>query len=484
MPMFSLDEAPKVLSEEQLETIHEQAMDILENTGMDVLHAETLALLAKEGQKVDDERVRFDRGWILEQVAKAPARFDVLARNPERNLHVGNGSLILLPVGGSPFVSDLDRGRRSGTIADHDELIKLGQAADVITCLQSATVEAQDLPVFSRHMDMDYSIIRNSDKAYVSYGATGYKVRDCIEMSAIVHGGRDKIEETPGMFVVVNPNSPLVWDERMADALLATAESKQALIVTPFLLAGGTSPVSVAGALSIQIAEALSGTAIAQAVRPGTPCLYGSFFTPLDMRSGAPAFGLPEGMLATLAGAQIARKYDLPYRGGGALASGNMVDAQTASESANSLWATFLAASDFVLHAAGWLEGGLTASYEKFALDVEMCEMLKKTQEGIGTSPEELASDEIAKMGPAGMYLESEHTMEHFKEWITMSPQFITTDYSTWESMGSEQLDARANAAWKKLLATYEDPGLDAAIDEALQEFMNRRKADPPPDED
>lgn len=482
--MFTPEEAPKVLTEEQLEKIHNQAMTLLEDTGLDVLHDETLALLAKEGQKVDDERVRFDREWVMEQVAKAPETFDVRARNPERNLHVGGGSLILLPVGGSPFVSDLDRGRRSGTLADHDELIKLGQAADVITCLQAATVEAQDMAVFSRHMDMDYSIIKNSDKPYVSYGATGYKVRDCIEMNSILFGGREVIEETPGMLVVVNPNSPLVWDERMADALLATAEAKQALIVTPFLLAGGTSPVSVAGALSIQIAEALTGTAIAQAVRPGTPCLYGSFFTPLDMRSGAPAFGLPEGMLATLAGAQIARRYKLPYRGGGALASGNMVDAQTASESTNSLWATFLAASDFVLHAAGWLEGGLTASYEKFALDVEMCEMLFKTKEGIGTSDEELAADEIAKMGPAGMYLESEHTMAHFKEWITMSPQFITTDFSTWESMGSEQLDKRANAAWKKLLATYEQPPLDSAIDEAIQEFINKRKADPPPDED
>jgi trimethylamine--corrinoid protein Co-methyltransferase len=221
-----------------------------------------------------------------------------------------------------------------------------------------------------------------------------------------------------------------------------------------------------------------------QAVRPGTPCLYGSFFTPLDMRSGAPAFGLPEGMLATLAGAQISRRYGLPYRGGGALASGNQVDAQAASEGANSLWATFLAASDFVLHAAGWLEGGLTASYEKFALDVEMCEMLMKVKEGIGFSDEELAAGEIAKMGPSGMYLESEHTMSHFKEWITMSPQFITTDYSTWETMGSEPLDKRANAAWKKLLASYDDPGLDSALEAELKEFMEKRRAEAPPDDE
>jgi trimethylamine--corrinoid protein Co-methyltransferase len=212
--------------------------------------------------------------------------------------------------------------------------------------------------------------------------------------------------------------------------------------------------------------------------------MYGTFFTPLDMRTGSPAFGLPEGVLATLAGAQLARFYGMPYRGGGALASGNCVDAQAASEATTSLWATYLSSSDLVLHAAGWLEGGLTASFEKFALDVELLTQFERTALGIGFSDEELAKDEIALMGPGGMYLESAHTMTHFKEWVYMSPLFTTPDYNTWESMGSETLDRRANASWKKMLESWEDPGIDPAVDEALKEYIAKRKAEEPPEDE
>jgi trimethylamine--corrinoid protein Co-methyltransferase len=320
-------------------------------------------------------------------------------------------------------------------------------------------------------------MIRWSDKPYVSYGGTGYRGRDCVEMAAIACGGMAAIEETPGLLTVINPVSPLVWDERMCDLLTVTVEARQGLVVTPFLLAGGTAPVSLSGALTIQVAEALSGTAIAQAITPGVPCLFGSFFTPLDMRTGAPAFGLPQGVLATLAGAQFSRRYGLPYRGGGGLCSGNAVDAQTATESANSLWATFLSASDLVLHAAGWLEGGLTASYEKFALDVEVCRQFLAIREGIGMTDEEMALDAIREMGPGGLFLQSDHTMAHFKEWLTMSPLFTTPDFNTWEAMGSEALDERATVMWKELLDAYVDPGLDAAIDEELREFVAKRSA-------
>jgi trimethylamine--corrinoid protein Co-methyltransferase len=424
--------------------------------------------------------VFFDPAWVVETAALAPRTFSVRSRNPARTIEVGEGSLVLLPAGGSPFANDLDRGRRQGTLADHNELVKLAHAADVIGCLQGGTVEPQDVPVEHRHLATDYSLIRWSDKPYVSYGGTGYRGRDCIEMAAIACGGREAIEEAPGLLIVVNPVSPLVWDERMSDILEVTAEAKQGLVVTPFLLAGGTAPVSLSGALSIQIAEALSGTAIAQMINSGTPCMFGSFFTPLDMRSGAPAFGMPEGVLATLVGAQLARRYGLPYRGGGGLCSGNTVDAQAASESLMSLWATFLSASDFVLHAAGWLEGGLTFSSEKFALDVEVCREFLRMRDGIGLSEEELALDAIREMGPGGLFLQSPHTMAHFKEWMYMSPLFTTEDFNTWESAGGETLDRRANRAWKQLLESYEDPGLDPAVDEELREFIAKRKAEIP----
>ena len=474
--MFRPEEAPKVLTEEQVTLIHDQAMTVLEEVGMDIVWQPTRELLAKAGNRVDGERVFFDREWVMEMIGLAPGSFLLRSRNPERTVSIGDGSLVLLPVGGSPFVSDLERGRRKGTVADHDELVKLAHATDVITCLQGGTVEPQDLEPGLRHLATDYSMIRWSDKPYVSYGGTGYRGRDCVEMAAIACGGREAIEEIPALLTVINPVSPLVWDERMCDLLHVTAEAKQGLVVTPFLLAGGTAPVSLSGALSIQVAEALTGTAIAQAITPGTPCLFGSFFTPLDMRSGAPAFGLPQGILATLAGAQFARRYGLPYRGGGALCSGNSVDAQTATESTNSLWATFLASSDFVLHAAGWLEGGLTASYEKFALDVEVCRQFLLTAEGIGMSSEEMALSAIREMGPGGLFLQSEHTMAHFKEWLVMSPLFTTPDFNTWEATGSATLETHATAMWKQILDGYEDPGLDDAKDAELLEYMERRK--------
>ena len=482
--MFEAENAPKVLTAEQEETVHEHAMRILEEIGTDVLHEPARKLLADAGMAVEDQRVRWDRGFVMEQVAKVPSTFRLLARNPERTLTVGDGTPVWMNVGGPPFASDLDEGRRSGRMQDHDTLVKLTHAADVLNCVQVGAVEATDLPVALRHMDMEYSAIRWSDKPYTTYGTSGPRAADGVAMAAILHGGRSAIEETPALMGIVNPNSPLIWDFRMTDALMVWAEANQPIVVTPFLLAGATAPVSVAGGLAQQVAEALSGVAIAQSVRPGVPCLYGSFFQATDMRTGAPAFGTPESVFGVLAGAQLARRYGLPFRGGGGLASSNAVDAQAAAETQNMLWATLLAGTDVVLHAAGWLEGGLTASFEKLALDVELLTMFSRVRDGIGFTDEELAFDALKELGPGGLYLASPHTMAHFKEWLYMSPIFQTPDFATWESMGAEDTAQRANAAWKKLLSSYEDSGLDPAIDEELQAYMAKRREDPPEPED
>src|ERR671935_622420 len=478
--MFGPEHAPRVLDEEQLDRVHETAMRILEEIGLDILHGGARALLAGAGLEVEDARVRFDRGFVLEQVAKAPSTFPLRARNPERSLVVGAGSPVLMNVGGPPFASDLEAGRRSGTLADHDTLVKLTHAFDVLNCVQTGAVEAQDLDVSIRPRDLTAWAIRWSDLPYVSYGTSGPRARDGIAMAEIVHGGRAEIDESPVLMGVVNPNSPLIWDLRMADALIAWAEANQAVIVTPFLLAGATAPVSVSGGLAQQVAEALSGVALAQLVRPGVPCLYGSFFTATDMRTGSPAFGTPESVFGVLAGAQLARRYGLPFRGGGGLSSSNAVDAQAAAETQMMLWATMLAGTDVVLHAAGWLEGGLTASFEKFALDVELVEQFMVQARGVGTTDEELAFDALKELGPGGLYLASEHTMAHFREWLYMSPLFETLDLATWEASGSPSTAERANRRWKQLLATYEDPGLDPAIEEELDAFVQRRKAAPP----
>jgi trimethylamine---corrinoid protein Co-methyltransferase len=478
--MFERDRALEILNDEQMEQIHEQAMRILEEIGTDVLHDEARRYLAEAGLKVDGTRVIWDRGFVMEQVAKAPTSFRLRGRNPERSLTVGEGGTpVWMNVGGPPFASDLDGGRRSGTIADHDALIKLTQATDVLNCVQTGAAEATDLQMEPRHMDMEYSTIRWSDKPYTTYGTSGPRARDGIRMAEIVHGGREAIEAEPALMGVVNPNSPLIWDFRMTDALVAWAEAKQPIIVTPFLLAGATSAVSVAGGLAQQVAEALSGVALAQAIRPGVPCLYGSFFTVTDMRTGSPAFGTPESVFGVLAGGQLARRYGLPFRGGGGLASSPAVDAQAASETMMMLWATMLAGTDVVLHAAGWLEGGLTASFEKFALDIELLRQFKRQGEGIAFTEEEMAFDALKEVGPGGLFLASPHTRSHFREWLYMSPLFQTPDFATWETMGSETTDVVANRSWKALLETYEDPGIDPALDEELRAYVDSRRDAP-----
>ena len=329
-------------------------------------------------------------------------------------------------------------------------------------------------------MDMEYSAIRYSDKPYTTYGTSGPRARDGIRMAEIVHGGREAIEAEPALMGIVNPNSPLIWDFRMTDALIAWAEAKQPIVVTPFLLAGATSAVSVSGGLAQQVAEALSGVALAQLVREGVPCLYGSFFTVTDMRTGSPAFGTPESVWGMLAGAQLARRYGLPFRGGGGLASSPAVDAQAAAETQMMLWATNLAATDVVLHAAGWLEGGLTASFEKFALDVEMLRQFQvqarghRVQRG-GDRVRRPEGDRPGRAVPRPRRTRGRTS----RSGSTCRPLFQTPDFATWETMGSETTEVAANRAWKQLLETYEDPGLDPAIDEELQAYIASRRDAP-----
>jgi trimethylamine---corrinoid protein Co-methyltransferase len=481
--LYTPEHAPRLMSEEQEEQVHGYAMRILEEIGLDVLHDQARKLLAEAGQKVDGDRVYFDRGFVMEQVAKAPHTFTLHARDPHNTVEVGGGTTLWMGVGGPPFLSDLDEGRRAGTLEGHDRFIKLTQASSPLNCVQTGACEPTKMDVHTRHLDMEYSTLRWSDLPYTTYGTSGPKARDGIEMARIVHGG--DLGDRTALMGVVNSVSPLIWDYRMVDAMVAWAESNQATIVTPFLLGGATAAVSVAGGLAQQVAEALSGVAIAQTVRPGSPCLYGSFFQATDMRSGAPALGTPESIFGVFAGAQLARRYGLPFRGGGGLCSSNAVDAQAAAESSFMLWATMLAGTDVVLHAAGWLEGGLTASLEKFALDVELLEQLQVQQAGVGFSEEEFAFDALKEVGPGGLWLAAEHTMQHFKEWQYISPLFITQDFTTWSAAGGEEAAARANRRWKQLLESYEDPGIDPDVDAELIAFMDRRKSEPPPaDED
>ncbi len=464
-----------LLDDDGLDRIHAQAMRILVEIGTEVHDDDMLRRLGAAGQRVDGTRVHWDPDFVMAQLALAPESVTVTGRDPQRSVALGGGSLAHSPVGGSPFVSDRDRGRRDGTMADHVELVKLAHAADLLTVLQSGTVEAQDLDHTSRHLEMDYSILRWSDKPFIVYGTSGEKAADAFELAAIARGGRDALVADPMVIGIVNPNSPLVWDGLMVTTLVACAEAGQPVAITPFLLAGASAPVTLAGGLSLLVAETLAGVAMAQLVRPGTPCILGCFFNGVDMRSGGPSLGLPESVLATLAGAQIARRYRLPLRGGGGLCSGIALDAQVATETAMSLWATYLAGCDLVLHSAGWLEGGLTASYEKLALDLETLRMFERLRQGIAVDDDNLAFDALAEVGPGGLFLAHEHTLERFRTDAFMSPLFRSQAYPTWQKAGAPETPELATDAWKRLLDSYADPGIDDAVDSELRDYVDRR---------
>ncbi len=458
-----------------LDAVHNQALRLLREVGTEVHDDVMLGRLAQAGQDIDGTRVRWDPEFVMAQLTLAPSSFSVTGRAQERTVTIGGGSLVHSPVGGPPFASDLERGRREGSISDHIELVKLAHASDQLPMLQSGTTEAQDLDYLSRHLEMDYSILRWSDRPFILYGTSGDKARDGIHLAAIAAGGVEALVERPMVVGIVNPNSPLVWDGLMVTTLAACAEFGQPVAITPFLLAGASAPVTLAAGLSLLVAETLSGVAMAQLVRPGAPCILGCFFNGVDMRSGGPSMGLPESVLTTLAGAQLARRYGLPLRGGGGLCSGILLDAQSATESAMSLWTTYLAGCDLVVHSAGWLEGGLTASYEKMVLDLEVIRMFERMRQGLAVDEGELAFDVIAELGPGGLFLAHEHTLTRFRTEVFMSPMFRSQAYPTWTRQGSPTAEQVAAKEWRRLLDSYVDPGIDDAVDAEMRDYVERR---------
>jgi len=466
-----------LLSGEDVEAIHEQAMTILEEIGVDFLHERAREVFGRSGMRIEENRVRFDRGFVLEQVAKAPEVFELQARNPARSVLIGGDNMVTAPVYGPPFVTDLEGGRRGATLEDFTNFDKLAQAVDQIHCAGGTTVEPEDLPLGTRHLDMLYSHIRWTDKPFMGSVIANENARDTIEMASILLGGRDKIEKTPAVISLINVNSPLRYDDRMLGALLEYSDAGQPVIVTPFLMAGAMSPMGLAGSLAQQTAEALAGIALVQLIRPGTPSVYGSFLTNTDMQSGSPAFGTPESAMGILASAQMARHYRLPFRGGGAMTSSKAPDAQAAYESMMCMWPTVLGRVNFVLHAAGWLESALLASYEKFMIDVEQLRMFEWIlQRGLPVDEEGLAMDALREVGPGGHFLGAEHTLRNYRTGFYRPTISSTENYDRWQRFGSRTADVVAAERWKQVLAEYPDPGIDPGIDEALKEFVARRK--------
>ena len=438
---------------------------------------EAIRLLKDAGADIEGERVRFERGMARSIIqATAPRQFTQVARNPERSVRLGDPYTVLAPNYGSPFVRDLDNGRRYGTIEDFRNFVKLTYMTPYLHHSGGTVCEPVDVPVNKRHLDMVYAHMRYSDKPFMGSVTHPDRARDTVAMARILFG-EEFLETNHVILSLVNANSPLVWDSVMLGALRTYAEANQAVLITPFVLAGAMSPVTSAAVCAQTLAEAMGGMALAQLVRPGAPVVMGSFASSLSMQTGAPTFGTPEPSLVLFAMAALARRLGVPFRSGGNLCASKVADAQAAYESAATFQPTILAGINFVLHAAGWLEGGLTIGYEKFILDLDQCGMASVFVKGIDLSENGQALDAIRQNGPGQHFLGNPHTLANFETAFYRATTANYDSFEQWYDEGSKDAATRANAVWKRMLAEYEAPPMDVATDEALMEFIIRRKA-------
>ena len=476
VPFITRELTPvEVLSDEGLELIEHNADTILEQVGIDIREApDALELFEDAGADVDGERVRFPRGLARSLVqATAPREFVQHARNPANDVRIGGAATVLAPAYGSPFVRDLDGGRRYGTIEDFRNFVKLANSSPFLRHSGGTVCEPVDLPVNKRHYDMVYAHMRYSDRPFMGSVTHPQRAEDTVSMARILFG-KDYLDDHCVVLSLINANSPLVWDSSMLGAARAYAEANQAVIMTPFILAGAMSPATVAGAATQTLAEALAGMAYVQLVRPGAPVVFGSFASSMSMQSGAPTFGTPEPALVLYTLAACARRLGVPFRSGGSLTASKIPDAQAAYESANTLQPTVLGG---VLHAAGWLEGGLTMGYEKFVMDLDQCGMMAAFAKGVDLSPNGQALDAIVENGPGQHFLGTAHTLANFESAFFRSSIADNNSFEQWEIEGSADSITRANTIWKKMLAEYEAPVIDETVDEELRSWIEQKKA-------
>jgi trimethylamine--corrinoid protein Co-methyltransferase len=468
----------EVISEEGLALIEHNADTILEEVGVEFRgDPEALRILRAAGADVAGELVRFPRGLARSIVqASAPRTFTQHARNPERTVQIGDPYTVLAPNYGSPFVRDLDNGRRYGTIEDFRNLVKLTYMSPHLHHSGGTVCEPVDVPVNKRHLDMVYAHMRFSDKPFMGSVTAPERARDTVAMARILFGA-DELETRTVILSLINANSPLVWDATMLGAARAYAEANQATLITPFILAGAMSPVTVAGTAAQTLAEALAGMAFVQLTRPGAPVVFGSFASSISMQSGAPTFGTPEPALVLYVMAALARRLGVPFRSGGNLTASKVADAQAAYESAQTFIPTILAGTNFVLHSAGWLEGGLTVGYEKFILDADQCGMAAVFARGVDLSENGQALDAIREGGPGVHFLGKAHTLANFETAFYRSEIADNNSFEQWLEDGAKDAETRANAIWKRMLREYEAPPIDPGVDEALRDFIARRKA-------
>ncbi len=469
----------EILSVDQLESIHQASLKILRDIGLRVESKIALQLLTDIRAEVDKDarQVRFSPDLIEELITGLPTEFTIHARNPSKTVTMGGNSIVFATVCGPSFVSDLDRGRRAGTQTDMEDFVKLSGFLNVFHHEGGSGLEPLDLPPQSRHLDMMYAQITLTDKGWQpSWLNTGKRARDCIEMAKIaLQTDEDGLKKRPAIIGGLNTNSPLLFDEGQADGMREFALAGQPVHITPFTLAGAMAPATVAGAVALQNAEALGCIALTQAAAPGAPTFYGHFTSNVDMRTGSPAFGTPEYAQSVIISGQLARRYKLPIRSSSTTASA-CVDLQAAYESDMSINACIQAHINNVMHAGGWLEGGLTCSFEKLILDAELLQMQSAFLQPVIVDDSTLALDAIEEVGPGGHFFGAAHTLERYRDAFYEPILSDWRNFETWRDDGGQTATQRANRIWKKILREYEKPAIDPAIEEELQTYMARRK--------
>ncbi len=468
----------RVLSEDHVEAIHNAALKLLAEQGMRVLNARAIDYYRRAGAKVDGNMVYLDPGFVEARLATVPRTFTIAARNRAKDLRFGGSDVVFSTVGGPAYVMDLDRGRRDGTLQDMQDFLRLCQSLNVLQQESGGPLEPMDLPASTRHLDLYMSQITLLDKSWNLNALGTERTMDGIHMAAMSMGwSLDDLARQPMMMGVINTNSPRQLDDPMSQGLIALAEHGQVAIVTPFTLAGAMAPVSLAGALVLQHAEAMFAVCLTQIVRPGVPVMYGGFTSNVDMKTGAPAFGTPEYAKAAQASGQLARRIGVPFRSSNTTAA-NAIDAQAAYESLMSLWGCLMGGAHLVIHGAGWMHGGLTASFEKLILDAELLGMMQAYFKPIAVTDESLSLEAIAEAGVGGHFFGTAQTMAQYE--TAFHPPMLSNwdNYPTWLARGSEEAPQRANRIWKDLLAGYEQPPLDPGILEDLQAYVAKRTAE------
>ena len=468
----------EMISEEGLVTIENNADTILNEIGIDFRYPPALKLFKEAGADIDGERVRFPRQMCRQIIqGSAPAVFEQVARNPNRTVKLGGNHTVFAPVYGPPFVRDLDKGRRYAMIEDFRNFVKLTYMLPSLHHSGGTVCEPTDLPVNKRHFDMVYAHMKYTDKPFMGSVTQPERAQDTVDICKILFG-EEFVDQNTVVINLINANSPMTYDETMLGAAEVYARNNQASIISPFILAGAMSPVTAAGTLAQLLAEAMAGMAFTQLVRPGSPVIFGTFASSISMQSGAPTFGTPEPAIVLYGAAALSRRLGVPFRSGGSLCGSKVPDAQAAYESAQTILPTTLAGVNFVLHAAGWLEGGLASSYEKLIMDADQLGMMEVLTKGIDLSENGQAMSAVREVGPGVHFLGCQHTQENFMSAFYRSNIADNNSFEQWESDGSMDAVMRANKIWKKMLNDYEAPPLDPGIDQGLVEFIARRKGE------